>query len=232
MPDALWTIGTFSLATGLSIDALRHYDDVGVLRPAAVDPFTGYRRYRPEQVGAARVVLALRRLDLPVPAVRAYMDAPDEPSRRALLDAHRSVLERRARDVGVQLESLDQLIKEGLVMSTATRISQVTIPVNDLDASIAFYRDAFDAEYQPAINSFQFGIFPDDSFFLLTIDTEHGGPLGPARFGLMVADVDDAHRRSLAAGAVERSAPQDYAWKPRTSCVVDPSGNFIDLYQS
>ena len=232
MPDELWTIGTFSLATGLSIHALRHYDDVGALRPAAVDPFTGYRRYRPEQVGAARVIVALRRLDVPVPTVRAYLEAPDDPARRGLLDAHRSVLQRRAQDVAAQLESLDQLIKEGITVTVATRISQVTIPVNDLDASIAFYRDAFDAEYQDMISSFQFGTFPDDSFFLLTIDTEHGGPLGPARFGLSVADVDDAHRKALAAGGVERSAPQDYAWKPRTSCVVDPSGNLIDLYQS
>jgi hypothetical protein len=38
------TIGTFSLLTGLSITTLRHYDDIGLLRPADVDPRTGYRR--------------------------------------------------------------------------------------------------------------------------------------------------------------------------------------------
>lgn len=39
-------IGGFSLVTGLSITALRHYDEVGLLTPAQVDPTTGYRRYR------------------------------------------------------------------------------------------------------------------------------------------------------------------------------------------
>jgi DNA-binding transcriptional MerR regulator len=40
----LLSIGVFALVSGLSINALRHYDDLGLLRPAVVDPLTGYRR--------------------------------------------------------------------------------------------------------------------------------------------------------------------------------------------
>lgn len=40
------TIGRFAQLSGLSIHALRHYDDVGLLEPAVVDAATGYRRYR------------------------------------------------------------------------------------------------------------------------------------------------------------------------------------------
>ena len=43
--EDLLNIGAFALATGLTIPALRHYDEVGLLKPAAVDPDTGYRRY-------------------------------------------------------------------------------------------------------------------------------------------------------------------------------------------
>ena len=39
----LMTIGRFARITGLTVKALRHYDEVGLLRPAAVDPETGYR---------------------------------------------------------------------------------------------------------------------------------------------------------------------------------------------
>ena len=46
---------------GLSIPALRHYDEVGLLKPARVDPDTAYRYYRLDQVREARVVRALRR---------------------------------------------------------------------------------------------------------------------------------------------------------------------------
>ena len=44
--DELISIGRFARPSGLSIGALRHYDELDLLRPADVDRFTGYRRYR------------------------------------------------------------------------------------------------------------------------------------------------------------------------------------------
>ncbi len=40
-------IGRFSRLTGVGVKALRHYDEVGLLVPAAVDDETGYRFYSP-----------------------------------------------------------------------------------------------------------------------------------------------------------------------------------------
>lgn len=114
--DDLLSIGVFSVVTGLSINALRHYDETGLLRPAFVDPDTGYRRYQ-------------------------LAHAPN---------AH-----------GV-----------------------------------------------------------------------HHGPTGTSRFGILVSDVDAAHQRALDAGAAEHYPPVDKPWKPRSSCVIDPSGNWIDLAQA
>ncbi|MDT5030537.1 MAG: hypothetical protein QOC94_708 [Actinoplanes sp.] len=115
-----------------------------------------------------------------------------------------------------------------------SRIAQVTIVAPDLPASIAFYRDAFDAEFLSDFNSFQFGSYNEADFFLLTVaDPElHPWPGGPAKFGLLVPDIDAAHARALTAGATEVCPPQDQPWKPRCSCVADPAGNNIDLYQS
>jgi PhnB protein len=117
------------------------------------------------------------------------------------------------------------------------RIVQVTINVTDLAEAIRFYQAAFDAAFNEEVSSFQFGTWPSEDFFLLTVAHEandhggHGGPAGTSRFGLLVADVDASHRRALDAGAVEVCAPVDTPWKPRWSCVTDPSGNRIDLYQ-
>ena len=47
--DDLLPIGQFARLTGLTIGALRHYDELDVLRPADVDRFSGYRRYRRDQ---------------------------------------------------------------------------------------------------------------------------------------------------------------------------------------
>lgn len=48
------SIGDFSRMTQLSVETLRHYHEVGLLEPARVDPFTGYRIHSPEQVPPLR----------------------------------------------------------------------------------------------------------------------------------------------------------------------------------
>jgi hypothetical protein len=45
--------------------------------PARVDPVTGYRWYRPEQVERARLVALLRRLDLPLARIGAVLALPE-----------------------------------------------------------------------------------------------------------------------------------------------------------
>ncbi|MGP3964369.1 VOC family protein [Nonomuraea sp. 3N208] len=117
---------------------------------------------------------------------------------------------------------------------TSPRIVQVTVNVRDLKEARDFYEGAFGAEYREEISSFQFGTWPGDEFFLLTVAHEpgHPGPEERSRFGLLVSDVDAAHRRALEAGAAELEAPIDRPWKPRSSSLSDPSGNRVDLFQA
>ncbi|MFI8963380.1 MerR family transcriptional regulator [Streptomyces sp. NPDC053493] len=68
-PTSVLTIGDFARASRLSAKALRRYDESGLLRPARVDPFTGYRYYTEEQVERARLVGWLRRIDMPLAEV-------------------------------------------------------------------------------------------------------------------------------------------------------------------
>ncbi|WP_329010938.1 MerR family transcriptional regulator [Streptomyces sp. NBC_01601] len=67
----LLTIGAFARASGLSPKALRLYDELGLLRPARVDPDTGYRYYAVAQLDPARLVAWLRRLGMPLAGIRA-----------------------------------------------------------------------------------------------------------------------------------------------------------------
>jgi PPM family protein phosphatase len=70
----LLTIGAFARAARLSPKALRIYDRLGLLRPARVDPVTGYRYYDPAQLGRARLVAWLRRLDMPLARIRVVCE--------------------------------------------------------------------------------------------------------------------------------------------------------------
>ncbi|MEV6941454.1 MerR family transcriptional regulator [Streptomyces sp. NPDC051172] len=64
------TIGAFARACRLSPKALRLYDELELLRPARVDPHTGYRYYALGQLEQARLVAWLRRLGMPLALIR------------------------------------------------------------------------------------------------------------------------------------------------------------------
>jgi DNA-binding transcriptional MerR regulator len=86
--DVLLTIGEFSKMTYLSVKALRHYHDVGLLAPASVDPATGYRSYRVDQVGTAQAIRRFRELEMPIDEVRRVLDAPDDGARNRAILVH------------------------------------------------------------------------------------------------------------------------------------------------
>jgi DNA-binding transcriptional MerR regulator len=73
----LISIGKFSKLTDLSVRTLRLYDELDVLKPAFIDPDTGYRSYRLDQVGTAHRIRAMRQLEMPLHAIRVVMGEPD-----------------------------------------------------------------------------------------------------------------------------------------------------------
>lgn len=105
------TIGRFARLTGLSIGALRHYDELDLLRPVGVDRFTGYRRYAAEQVEIGRAIARLRDLEVPLEEIRAVIgtDDPAEQRRRVAGQAARvqARIDRQARILHV-LRQLSQ----------------------------------------------------------------------------------------------------------------------------
>lgn len=79
-------IGKFARAVGLSVGALRHYDEIGLLTPAAVDAATGYRYYSTDQFDVAAVIATLRELDIPLPAIASMMSGSRAERDRALAE--------------------------------------------------------------------------------------------------------------------------------------------------
>jgi DNA-binding transcriptional MerR regulator len=230
--EDLMEIGGFAAASGLSVEALRHYDEVGVLKPASVDPRTSYRRYRHDQLGDARLICRLRGVDLPVDEVREVLIAADESTTRTLLERHRERLADRASRLDRMLATSESYVEQGVPLPAprGCRVVQVMVATRDLDESVRFYTEAFGLEFSPDLSSFTLGAWDTDSFFLLTVENwlDEGTP---SSFGLMVDDVDARHAKALEFGATEVSPPADYGWKPRSSVVDDPSGNRIQLSQ-
>lgn len=104
-----WPIGVFARITGLTVGTLRHYDEIGLLHPAIVDPQTGYRSYLSPQTWHAERIRVLRALEVPLDEIREFLREPDPDVRRATLARHRRrVEERLARDAR-NLEALRAL---------------------------------------------------------------------------------------------------------------------------
>jgi DNA-binding transcriptional MerR regulator len=70
----MFGIGDFARHGRVSVRMLRHYDAIGLLRPAHVDPATGYRYYRAGQLADLNRIVALKDLGFTLEAVRGILD--------------------------------------------------------------------------------------------------------------------------------------------------------------
>lgn len=105
------SIGDFSRMTYLSVKALRHYHELGLLEPAHVDPRTGYRSYDTAQVPTAQVIRRFRELGMPVEKVKAVLDAPGLAERNALIVNHLARMESQLEQVQATVSSLRTLLE-------------------------------------------------------------------------------------------------------------------------
>jgi DNA-binding transcriptional MerR regulator len=132
--QAQLTIGRAARLAGVTPKALRHYDRIGLLRPAVVDPATGYRRYDSEQVDRARLIKRLRALELPLDEVRRLLDlASDRAAFTAALAEHRRRIEARLTRLQRILHTLEHAINDDdwITMSEPAETLQTTLPTDE-----------------------------------------------------------------------------------------------------
>jgi len=122
----LMSIGRFARLTGLTVKALRHYDELGLLRPASVDPETGYRSYGAEQVRRAETIRSLRRLELPLDEVATLLATDDPALLRSVLVDHQRRTATRSAELKIVLQGLQPLIdgKESVMDTKAETLDR------------------------------------------------------------------------------------------------------------
>jgi DNA-binding transcriptional MerR regulator len=121
-------IGDFSRATHLSIKALRHYHQAGLLEPAEVDEASGYRRYAVDQIPIAQVIHRFRDLDMPLDEIRAVLAAPNVQARNDLIAGHLRRLEGTLERTQRAAASLRNLLE---CPSPAPQINHRTVEATD-----------------------------------------------------------------------------------------------------
>jgi serine/threonine protein phosphatase PrpC len=113
----LLTIGAFAQGAGLTPKALRLYDQVGLLPPAAVDPESGYRLYDPEQLPRARLVAQLRRIGMPLAKIRTVCALEPAAAAEAIIAYWQQVTADTATRARLAAFLVDHLSEGGTTMS-------------------------------------------------------------------------------------------------------------------
>lgn len=140
------SIGQVATMSRLTIRALRHYDDIGLLRPARVDPSSGYRYYTPDQVTIAGTIAMLRGLDVDTTTIAALLDGSIDVEAVIEQELHRLArIEQQRRDTLDVLGSLRRPLGETLTVAQLDAFSilgrHARVPVSD---DVALVGQAFD----------------------------------------------------------------------------------------
>ena len=105
-------IGDFSKLSRVSIRMLRHYDDIGLLKPAEIDHFTGYRYYREEQLFVISRITALKDMGFPLADIIRLLEIYDDRDKlEPFLAAQQKELAAQARETEYKLMLLESARK-------------------------------------------------------------------------------------------------------------------------
>jgi DNA-binding transcriptional MerR regulator len=116
----LMPIGRFARASRLSVKSLRNYDESGLLRASFVDPQSGYRYYRLEQLRAAEIVRSLRALDVPLDQIAEILGGDGS---EATLISHLAALDEQRDEYHRKSDELRRLIdRKELTMSETVTV--------------------------------------------------------------------------------------------------------------
>jgi DNA-binding transcriptional MerR regulator len=184
--------------THLSVKALRHYHDVGLLEPVDVDPSSGYRLYDVGQVPVAQVIRRFRDLGMPVDEVRSMLTAPDVETRNKVITAHLERMESQLAETAATVSSLKSML-EGPALTAlveyrhleATPALAITART-DMEGFVPWWMQAF-SELRRAFEDLQLtrtgpdgALYPNEFFEFWEGETTAFIPVSRPRSGLIL----------------------------------------------
>jgi DNA-binding transcriptional MerR regulator len=139
-------IGDFARYGRVSVRMLRHYDAIGLLRPARVDPASGYRRYDAAQLATLNRIIALKDLGFTLQQVGTILgERVSAEELRGMLRLRRAELEARIRTDAARLTAVEARLRtiesEGSMPIDDVLVKRIpAVRVAELTATAASYR--------------------------------------------------------------------------------------------
>ncbi len=107
--DSYFTAGEFASLCDTTKQTLRHYSDIGILRPEKVGD-NGYGYYTPSQFFDFYLISSLKRAGSPLGDIRRYLESPDAKEFLEILYRQREDL----RHEKAMLERMEQLVEQSI----------------------------------------------------------------------------------------------------------------------
>jgi MerR family transcriptional regulator, thiopeptide resistance regulator len=140
--ETLYRVHQFAELAGVTVKALRHYDRLGLLRPARSE--AGYRLYQPGDLARLQQIIALKSVGLPLKHIRTLLDRDPLPliatfrQQRAALEDKRRLLDRAIQ----ALTEAETALESGASSTTAILQEVIRImDMQDLDVMKKYYSD-------------------------------------------------------------------------------------------
>ena len=108
-------IKKFSELTGVSVRTLHYYDEIGLLKPAAVETHSGYRFYDENSVVRMQEILFYRELDFPLKSICHILSSPNYDKERALLEQKKLLTLKKER-LERLIAAVDDAVKGEMIM--------------------------------------------------------------------------------------------------------------------
>lgn len=122
MNEELFSIGEFSKICSISIQALRYYDKIKLLKPKFTDAETGYRFYGAEQIVVVKIIQKMVTLGLSLSEIGVFLDRNDMVGIKAILEEKRQEIEEKINELlyaekGLELQINNINLKDSIDFS-------------------------------------------------------------------------------------------------------------------
>ena len=167
------TIGQFAALHGINKKTLMWYDEIGLFRPASVNPENGYRCYNYHQSPILETILLLRELEVPIPVIQDFMKNRSAENLKGLLDE-------KIADLDLRISHL-QAVRTTLCTHRQNMSTLLTMDLSEINIIEKRKRCLVTVDVSEDITF-------EDEVELITAETEkyHLGRLHHATYGSMI----------------------------------------------
>lgn len=112
----MYSIGQLALVLKVSTRMLRHYDEIGLLKPCNVNEENGYRYYEKEQIYLAKNIIKLKEYGLTLEEIKE-LTADEAENNNEIIKKRLTIIEEEIKRLIIMKDNLYKILKENKIVN-------------------------------------------------------------------------------------------------------------------